>query len=155
MDPFCCCVEDIFQQHSKEKSKEQYSENAALLITIVIKTNKVWAGGIWETRWGIRRCRLRECVHTPSCKSMGHNLARLSLMRLNRVGTGYDRLNVNTNQMGLSPSASCQCGAANQTEQHIASECPLHSCNDDLVVLDTAARNWLRDMQCVVGENAQ
>ena len=27
------------------------------------------------------------------------------------------------------------------TAQHIASECPPHSCNGDLVVLDTAARN--------------
>ena len=52
------------------------------------------------------------------------------------------------NQMGLSPSASCECGAASHAAQHIASECPLHSCNGDLVVLDTAARNWLRELQC-------
>ena len=29
--------------------------------------------------------------------------------------------------MGLSPSASCECGAASQTAHHIASKCPLHS----------------------------
>ena len=54
-------------------------------------------------------------------------------------------------QMGfhvLSPSASCECGAASQTAHHMTSECPLHSCNGDLVVLDIAARNWLRDLQC-------
>ena len=44
------------------------------------------------------------------------------------------------NQMGLSPSALCECGAANQTAHHMASECPLHVCNGNLVVLlDTAA----------------
>ena len=54
----------------------------------------------------------------------------------------------NMNQMGLSPSASC--GAANQTTQHIASECPLHICNGDVVTLNTAACNWFHDLQCDV-----
>ena len=68
----------------------------------------------------------------------------------NRIRTGYGRFNANMNQMGLSPSASCECGATDQTAQHIASECPLHRCKGDLVVLDTAARNWLHDLQCDV-----
>ena len=34
--------------------------------------------------------------------------------------------------------------------KHIASECPLHSCIGDLVVMDAAARNWLHNLQCVV-----
>ena len=63
---------------------------------------------------------------------------------------GYGRFKSNMNRMGLSPPASCECGATDQTAQHIASECPLHSCDGDLVVLDTAARNWLHDLQCVV-----
>ena len=76
-----------------------------------------------------------------SNKPIGHDLARHSLVRLNRIRTGYGRFKSNMNRMGLLPSASCECGAANQTAQHIASECPPHSCNGDLVVLDTAARN--------------
>ena len=48
--------------------------------------------------------------------------------------------------LGLSPSASYECGAASEVAHHIASECPLHSCNGDLVVLDTAAYNWLHDL---------
>ena len=51
------------------------------------------------------------------------------------------------NQMELPPSASCECCTENQTAQHIASECPQHSCNGDVVVLDTAAHNWLHDLQ--------
>ena len=73
-----------------------------------------------------------------------------SLVHLNRVRTGNGRFKSNMNQMGLPPSALCEFGAANQTAPHIASEYPLHSCNGDLVVLDTVARNWLRDLQCVV-----
>ena len=94
---------------------------------------------------------LREFIHTPSSKPIGHNIiAQHSLVCLNRVRTGYGRFKYNMNQMRLPPSASCDCGAAVQTAQHIASECPLHSCNRDLVVLDTAAHNWLRDLPCVV-----
>ena len=58
------------------------------------------------------------------------------------------------NQMGLSPSASCECGATDQPAQHIASECPLHRCKGDMAVLDTAARNWLHDLQCDVQEQS-
>ena len=113
-------------------------------------TNRVWAEGSWETRWDITRCRLRTFIHTPSNKPIGHDLARHSLVCLNRIRTGYGRFKSNMNRMGLSPSASCECGATDHTAQHIASECPLRSCNGDLVLLDTAARNWLHDLQCVV-----
>ena len=47
-------------------------------------------------------------------------------MRLNHIRTaGYGRFRYNKNQMGLSPSKSCECGAASQTAHHMASECPL------------------------------
>ena len=55
-------------------------------------------------------------------------------MRLYDIRTGHDRFKYIMNQMGLSPSASCDCGAANQTAHHMASKCPLHRCNGDLVV---------------------
>ena len=124
-----------FSEQAKQLTKDAHG-----------KTNRAWAEGSWETRWDITRCRLREFIRTTSHKSIGHNLARHSLVRLNRVRTGYGRFKSNMNQMGPSPSALCECGAANQTAQHITSECPLHSCNGDLVVLDTAARNWLHDL---------
>ena len=90
---------------------------------------------------------IRTFIQTQSNKPIGHDLARHSLVRLNLIRSGYGRFNANMNQMGLSPSASCECGA---TDQHIASECPLHRCKGDLVVLDTAARKWLHDLQCDV-----
>ena len=102
-----------------------------------------------EVRQGVGRRDLGNEMR-GSNKPIGHDLARYSLVRLNRIRTGYGRFNANMNQMGLSPSASCECGATDQTAQHIASECPLHRCKGDLVVLDTAARNWLHDLQCDV-----
>ena len=84
------------------------------------------AEGTWETRLGITCCRLRESIHTPSNKPIWHDLGRHSLVRPKRTRTGYGRFKSIMNHMGLSPSASCECGAANQTAHHIGGECPLH-----------------------------
>ena len=133
------------------QSRHPFSEHAKQLTSDAHgTTNRAWAEGTWEMRWGTTRCRLRTFIQTPSNKPIGHDLARYSLVCLNRIRTGYGRFNANMNQMGLSPSASCECGATDQTAQHIASECRLHRCKGDLVVLDTAARNWLHDLQCDV-----
>ena len=105
------------------------------------KTNRAWAEGTWTIRWDTTHCILREFTHTPSSKPICHDLTRHSLVRLDRVRTGYGRFKYNMNLMGLSPSASCECRAASQTAHHIASECPLHSCCGDLVTLNTTACN--------------
>ena len=98
--------------------------------------------GLWKKT---RRHHIPSIGPTPSNKPVGHDLARHPLVRLYDIITGHDRFKYIMNQMGLSPSASCDCGAANQTAHHMASKCPLHRCNGDLVVPpDTAARNRLR-----------
>ena len=115
------------------QSRHPFSEHAKQLTSDAHgKTNRAWAEGTWETRWDTTRCRLRTFIQTPSNKPIGHDLAQHSLVRLNRIRTGYGRFNANMNKMGLSPSVSC--GATDQTAQHIASECPLHHCKEDLVV---------------------
>ena len=137
------------------QSRHPFSEHAKQLTSDAHgKTNRAWVEGTWETRWDTTRCRLRTFIQTPSNKPIGHDLARYSLVRLIRIRTGYGRFNANMNQMGLSPSASCECGVTDQTAQHIASECPLHRCKGDFVVLDTVARNWLHDLQCDVQEQS-
>ena len=40
------------------------------------------------------------------------------------VRTGVGRFNAAMHRWGLRPSAACQCGAPEQTAQHILSECP-------------------------------
>ena len=94
------------------QSRHPFSEHAKQLTSDAHgKTNRAWAKGTWETRWDTTRCWLRKFIQTPSNKPIGHNLARHSLVRLNRIRTGYGRFNTNMNQMGLSPSTSCECGA--------------------------------------------
>ena len=94
--------------------------------------------GTLKKRRDTTHCLLRECIHTPSSKPICHDLTRHSPVRLDRVRTCYGRFKYNMNLMGLSPSASCECGAASQIAHHLASECPLHSCWGDLVTLNSA-----------------
>ena len=84
----------LFSEHAKHLTSDAHG-----------KTNRAWAEGTWETRWDITRCRLITFIHTPSNKPIGHDLARHSLVPLNRIRTGYGRFKSNMNRMGLSPSA--------------------------------------------------
>ena len=54
----------------------------------------------------------------------GANLPRREWVSLNRIRTGVGRFNAAMHRWGLRPSAACQCGAPEQTAQHILSECP-------------------------------
>ena len=91
------------------------------------KTNRAWAEVSRETRWETTCCRLRSFIHTPSNKRRTRSNTTLASAReLHR---------------------NWHCVSAHQTTQHIVSECPLHSCNGDLVTLNTAALNWFHDLQ--------
>ena len=89
---------------------------------------------IWDSHTTHYRLRY---LFTQSSKPIGNDLTRHSLVLLVLITrepyeTGYGRFKCNMNQMGLSSSASCECGDASQTTHHIATECPLHSCSGDL-----------------------
>ena len=76
------------------QSRHPFSEHSKqLTIDAHGKTNRAWAEGTWETRWDTTRCRLRTIIQSPSNKPIGHDLARYSLVRLNRIRTGYGRFN--------------------------------------------------------------
>ena len=55
------------------------------------KTSRAWAEGTWKIRWDTTHCVLRELIHTPSSIHICHHLTLHSLMRLDRVRTGYGR----------------------------------------------------------------
>ena len=84
------------------QSRHPFSEHAKQLTNDAHgKTNRAWAEVTWATRCDTTRCRLRTFIQTPSNKPIGHDLARFSLVRLNRIRTGYGTFNANMNQMGL------------------------------------------------------
>ena len=81
-----------------------------------------------------QRMRTYKCAETPRPAQLditpntivppGANLPRREWVSLNRIRTGVGRFNAAMHRWGLRPSAACQCGAPEQTAQHILSECP-------------------------------
>ena len=50
---------------------------------------------------------------------------------------------------GLAPSPNCECGASEQTADHVLTACPIHWSPHgarDLTVLDDETRCWLNDI---------
>ena len=139
----------------RQQSCHMFSEQAKQLTGDAQgKTNRTWVEGTWKIRWHTTHCILAEFIHSPSSTDICHDLTRHSIVRLYRVRTFYGRFKYNMNLMGLSPSASCECGAASQTAHLLASECPLHSYCGDLVTLNTTERNGFAICMCHIEKSS-
>ena len=79
---------------------------------------------MWSVEWQPSTSRLRECITSPSRSSPGSDLPRQAWVKLNRLLTGVGRFNADLWRWGLSKSPACDCGADQQTANHIITECP-------------------------------
>ncbi|XP_072171803.1 uncharacterized protein [Diadema setosum] len=82
----------------------------------------------------------------------GANLPRREWVSLNRIRTRVGRFNAAMHRWGLRPSAACQCGAPEQTAQHILSECPdlRPPDNMDLTHPTPETVTWLQQLRDVI-----
>ena len=90
---------------------------------------------------------LHAFIPRASPKPLGMGLPRTSWVKLNRLRTGVGRFHSSTYTWGAAPSPNCECGAAEQTADHIISACPLHRAPkgiQGLLVLDDDTRRWLK-----------
>ena len=74
-------------------------------------------------------------------------LPRTSWVKLNRLRTGVGRFHSSMCKWGAAHSPNCECGASEQTADHIISTCPLHRAPkgiQGLLVLDDDTRRWLK-----------
>ena len=53
-------------------------------------------------------------------------LLRTSWVKLNRLRTGIGRFYSSMYKWGLTPLLDCECGATDQTADHVISTCPIH-----------------------------
>ena len=51
-------------------------------------------------------------------------LPKISWVKLNRLRSGVGRFCLSMHKWGLAPSSNCECGATEQTADHIISQCP-------------------------------
>ena len=91
--------------------------------------------------------RLHAFIPRASSKPLGMGLPRTFWVKLNRLRTGVGRFHSTMYKWGAAPSPNCECGASEQTADHIISTCPLHRVLkgiQGLLVLDDETRHWLK-----------
>ena len=107
-----------------------------------------WTNHKWKTEYCENASRLRAFVPETSARPVGMDLPRAAWVRLNRLRTGIGQFHSSMHKWGLAPSPNCECGASEQTADHVLTACPIHRAPHGprgLTVLDDENRCWLND----------
>ena len=107
---------------------------------------KQWTKHKWNADYLESTSRVRTFIPKVSFRPLRMSLPRTSWVRLNRLRTGVGRFHSSMYKWGLAPSPNCECGATEQTADHVISSCLIHHVlrgTRGLQVLDDATRCWL------------
>ena len=102
-----------------------------------------WTDFKWSTEYSECSSDLRAFIPRTSIRPMGMGLPRSSWVRLNRLRAGVGCFQSFMHKWGLAPTSNCDCGAAEQTAEHIILTCPVHRAPTGirgLTVLDVDTR---------------
>ena len=108
-----------------------------------------WTNHKWKTEYCENASRLRAFVPETGARPVGMGLPRVAWVKLNRLRTGVGRFHSSMHKWGLAPSPNCECGASEQTADHVLTACPKHRAPHGargLTVLDDETRCWLNDI---------
>ena len=108
-----------------------------------------WTNHKWKTEYCENASRLRAFVPETDARPVGMGLPRAAWVRLNRLRTDVGRFYSSMHKWGLAPSPNCECGASEQTADHVLTACPIHRAPHGargLTVLDDETRCWLNDI---------
>ena len=108
-----------------------------------------WTNAKWNMEYSERISGLHDFIPKVSTRPMGMSLPRASWVRLNRLRSGVGRFGSSMYKWGLAPFPNCECGANEQTADHIISQCPTHRAPRGmfgLTVLDDETRCWLNSL---------
>ena len=81
-------------------------------------------------------------------KPIEMGLPRAACVKLNRLRTGVGRFYLSMHKWGLVPSQNCECGASEQTADHVLTACLIHRAPHEargLAVFDDKTRCWLNN----------
>ena len=105
-----------------------------------------WTDFKWSTEYSECSSDIRAFIPRTSISPMGMGLPRSSWVRFNRLRAGVGCFQSSMHKWGLAPTSNCECGAAEQTGEHIILICPVHRAPTGirgLTVLDVDTRCWL------------
>ena len=108
-----------------------------------------WTNHKWKTEYCENASRLRTFVPQTGARPVGMGLPRAAWVKLNRLRTGVGRFHSSMHKWVLAPSPNCECGASEQTADHVLIACPIHRTPHrarGLTVLDDKTRCWLNDI---------
>ena len=108
-----------------------------------------WTNHKWKTEYCENASRPSAFVPEIGARPVGMGLPRVAWVKLNRLRTGVGRFHPSMNKWGLAPSPNCECGASEQTADHVLTACPIHRAPHgarSLTVLDNETRCWLNNI---------
>ena len=112
-----------------------------------------WTNLKWKTEYCEGASRLRAFVPRTGSRPVGMGLSRAAWVKLNRLRTGVGRFHSTMHKWGLAPSPNRECGASEQTADHVLTACPIHRAPHGargLTVLDDETRCWLNGITASV-----
>ena len=104
-----------------------------------------WTNHKWKTEYCENASRLRAFVPRTSAMPVGMGLPRAAWVKLNRLWAGVGRFHSSMHKWGPAPSPNCECGASEQTADHVLTACPKDRAPHGarvLTVLDDETRCW-------------
>ena len=107
-----------------------------------------WTKHKWKTEYCVNAFRLRAFVPETGARPVGMGLPRASWVKLNRLRTGVGRFHSSMHKWGIAPLPNCECGASEQTADHVLTACFIHRAPhgaQGLRLLDDETRCWLND----------
>ena len=107
-----------------------------------------WTNHKWNAEYCENAFRLRAFVPETGARPVGMGLPQAAWVKLNRLRTGVGRFHSSMHKWGLAPSPNCECGASEQTADHVLTACPIHRAPHGargLTVLDDETRCWLNN----------
>ena len=108
-----------------------------------------WTNTKWDMEYSANASSLYAFIPKASSRPLGMGLPRAAWVKLNRLRSGVERFCSSMYKWGLAPLANCECGASEQTADHIISQCPIHRAPRGmfgLMVLDDETRCWLKSL---------
>ena len=85
-----------------------------------------WTNHKWKTEYCEDASRLRAFVSGTGARPIWMGLPRAACVKLNRLRIGVKRFHSSMHKWGLAPSPNCECGASDQTADHVLTACLIH-----------------------------
>ena len=85
-----------------------------------------WTNHKWKTEYYENASKLRVFVSKTGARPVGMGLPRAAWVKLNHLRTGVGRFHSSMHKWGLASSPNCECGASEQTADHVLIACTIH-----------------------------